>query len=81
MLAVVTKLKRLAPYALIALLLPGGLLLALLLLLHRRPKRGPILAGFGGITFFPRSRFRTAAGLRTKPDVNVVLHHIERING
>jgi hypothetical protein len=36
---VVAKLKDLAPYAAIELILPGGSVLALLLWLYRRPKR------------------------------------------
>jgi hypothetical protein len=42
--AVVVKLKVLAPYALIELVLPGGSVMALLLWLYRRRKSG---VGFG----------------------------------
>ena len=38
---VVAKLRDLAPYAVIELVLPGGSLMALLLWLYRRQKRGP----------------------------------------
>jgi hypothetical protein len=44
--AVVVKLKVLAPYALIELVLPGGSVMALLLWLYRRRKNG---VGFGQI--------------------------------
>jgi hypothetical protein len=40
--AVVAKLKILAPYAAIELILPGGSVLALLLWLYRRPKKTAI---------------------------------------
>jgi hypothetical protein len=39
--AVVTKLRVLAPYAVIELVLPGGSLMALLLWLYRRQKKTP----------------------------------------
>jgi hypothetical protein len=42
--AIIVRLKALAPYALIELLLPGGSVIALLLWLYRRRKSG---AGFG----------------------------------
>jgi hypothetical protein len=42
--AVIVRLKALAPYALIELVLPGGSVMALLLWLYRRRKHG---AGFG----------------------------------
>ena len=42
--AVVVRLKALAPYALIELVLPGGTLMALLLWLYRRRKNG---VGYG----------------------------------
>jgi hypothetical protein len=42
--AIIVRLKALAPYALIELLLPGGSVMALLLWLYRRRKSG---AGFG----------------------------------
>jgi hypothetical protein len=41
---VVVKLKALAPYALIELVLPGGSVLALLLWLYRRQRRIPVFA-------------------------------------
>jgi hypothetical protein len=40
--AVVGKLRDLAPYAVIELVLPGGSLMALLLWLYRRQKKGPV---------------------------------------
>lgn len=46
--AIVVRLKELAPYALIELVLPGGSVMALLLWLYRRRKNadiGPVLAG------------------------------------
>jgi hypothetical protein len=43
--AVIARLKALAPYALIELVLPGGSVMALLLWLYRRRKNG---VGFGG---------------------------------
>ena len=39
--AVVSKLRVLAPYAVIELVLPGGSLMALLLWLYRRQKKAP----------------------------------------
>jgi hypothetical protein len=44
--AVVAKLRDLAPYAVIELVLPGGSLMALLLWLYRRQKKAP---GFPGL--------------------------------
>jgi hypothetical protein len=41
--AVVAKLRELAPYAAIELLLPGGSVMALLLWLYRRQKRASLL--------------------------------------
>jgi hypothetical protein len=52
--AVMVRLKALAPYALIELVLPGGSVMALLLWLYRRRKNG---VGFG----------RLAAGLLSAP--------------
>ncbi len=43
--AVIMRIKAVAPYALIELILPGGSVMALLLWLYRRRK---IAAGFGG---------------------------------
>jgi hypothetical protein len=40
--AVIVKLKDLAPYALIELVLPGGSVMALLLWLYRRRRWGPL---------------------------------------
>jgi hypothetical protein len=40
--AIVAKLRDLAPYALIELVLPGGSLMALLLWLYRRQKKVPV---------------------------------------
>jgi hypothetical protein len=42
--AVVAKLRDLAPYALIELVLPGGSLIALLLWLYRRQRKAPVFA-------------------------------------
>jgi hypothetical protein len=42
--AVVAKLRDLAPYAVIELVLPGGSMVALLLWLYRRQKRLPVVA-------------------------------------
>jgi hypothetical protein len=42
--AVVKRLKNLAPYALIELVLPGGSIMALLLWLYRRQKKIPAFA-------------------------------------
>jgi hypothetical protein len=41
---VIAKLRELAPYALIELVLPGGSLMALLLWLYRRHKKVPLFA-------------------------------------
>ncbi len=41
---IVGKLRAVAPYALIELILPGGSVMALLLWLYRRRKRAPALA-------------------------------------
>jgi hypothetical protein len=41
---VMAKLRELAPYALIELILPGGSLMALLLWLYRRHKKVPLFA-------------------------------------
>lgn len=45
--AVIVKLKDLAPYALIELVLPGGSVMALLLWLYRRRKNGTNLGSIG----------------------------------
>jgi hypothetical protein len=42
--AVVAKLRVLAPYALIELILPGGSVMAVLLWLYRRQRKIPVLA-------------------------------------
>lgn len=44
MAAVVGRLKDLAPYALMELILPGGSLMAVLLWLYRRQKKAPEFA-------------------------------------
>jgi hypothetical protein len=44
--AVIVKLKALAPYALIELILPGGSVMALLLWLYRRRKNRVVFGGF-----------------------------------
>jgi len=41
---VIAKLKTLAPYALVELILPGGSVIALLLWLYRRQKKGQVFA-------------------------------------
>ena len=41
---VVAKLRAVAPYALIELILPGGSVMALLLWLYRRHKKAPVFA-------------------------------------
>jgi hypothetical protein len=43
--AALAKLRDLAPYAVLALVLPGGSVVAFLLWLHRRRKGTPALAG------------------------------------
>jgi hypothetical protein len=45
MTAALVKLRTLAPYALLALVLPGGSLVAFLLWLHRRQKEASALRG------------------------------------
>jgi hypothetical protein len=42
--AVVVQLRAVAPYALVELVLPGGSVMALLLWLHRRHRKVPVLA-------------------------------------
>jgi len=42
--AVVAKLRAVAPYALLELILPGGSVLALLLWLYRRQRKVPVFA-------------------------------------
>jgi len=42
--AVVAKLRAVAPYALLELILPGGSVMALLLWLYRRQRRAPVFA-------------------------------------
>jgi len=59
--AVILRLKVLAPYALIELLLPGGSVMALLLWLYRRRKSG---VGFGQLPVRLLSLLRLAAPLR-----------------
>jgi hypothetical protein len=44
--AVLARLRELAPYAAIELVLPGGSLMALLLWLYRRYKKQPVLSQF-----------------------------------
>jgi hypothetical protein len=59
--AVIVRLKALAPYALIELVLPGGSLMALLLWLYRRRKNG---IGFGplSVKWLSFSRWMTVRG-------------------
>ena len=61
--AVIMRLKALAPYALIELVLPGGSVMALLLWLYRRRKSG---IGFGQFTVRLLSFLRLADPLRIK---------------
>lgn len=42
--AILGKLRELAPYALIELILPGGSVMALLLWLYRRQRKAPVVA-------------------------------------
>ena len=59
--AVMVRLRALAPYALIELILPGGSLMALLLWLYRRQKSG---AGFGQFPGKLSAFLRLASSLR-----------------
>ena len=59
--AVIARLKALAPYALIELILPGGSVMALLLWLYRRRKNG---FGIGPFPKSLRAFFRLANSLR-----------------
>ena len=59
--AVIVRLKALAPYALIELVLPGGSVMALLLWLYRRRKNG---VGFGRFPVRLPSFLRLADPLR-----------------
>jgi len=59
--AVIVRLKALAPYALMELVLPGGSVMALLLWLYRRRKSG---AGFGRLPVRVLSFLRLADPLR-----------------
>ena len=59
---VVVRLKALAPYALIELILPGGSVMALLLWLYRRRKDG---VGFGRLPVRLLSFLRLAGRLRS----------------
>jgi hypothetical protein len=63
---VIVRLKALAPYALIELILPGGSVMALLLWLYRRRKDG---VGFGRLPVRPLSFFRLAGRLRSSAAV------------
>jgi hypothetical protein len=64
--AVSARLKALAPYALIELVLPGGSVMALLLWLYRRQNNG---AGFGHFPTRLMSFLRLAAPFRSKAAV------------
>jgi hypothetical protein len=57
------KLRDLAPYAVLALVLPGGSIVAFLLWLHRRQRGAPALRGGSLIRPGPRS----AAGASDQP--------------
>jgi hypothetical protein len=58
---VIVRLRAVAPYALIELILPGGSVMALLLWLYRRRKNG---AGFGRLPVRLLSFLRLADSLR-----------------
>jgi hypothetical protein len=60
--AVIVRLKALAPYALVELILPGGSVMALLLWLYRRRKNG---VGFGRFPVRLLSFLRLADLLRS----------------
>jgi hypothetical protein len=64
--AVIVRLKVLAPYALIELVLPGGSVMALLLWLYRRRANG---VGFGRLPVRLLSFLRSAVPLRSKAAV------------
>jgi hypothetical protein len=64
--AVIVRLKGLAPYALIELVLPGGSVMALLLWLYRRRKNG---VGFGRFPVRLWSFLRLADTLRSNAAV------------
>ena len=49
--AVVAKLRAVAPYALLELILPGGSMMALLLWLHRRQRKVPVFASQENLSF------------------------------
>ena len=49
--AVVAKLRAVAPYALLELILPGGSVMALLLWLYRRQRRVPVFASQETLSF------------------------------
>jgi hypothetical protein len=64
--AVIVRIKALAPYALIELLLPGGSVMALLLWLYRRRNKG---VGFGRFPVRQLSFLRLADPLRSNAAV------------
>ena len=49
--AVVAKLRAVAPYALLELILPGGSMMALLLWLYRRQRKVPVFASQENLSF------------------------------
>jgi len=49
--AVVAKLRAVAPYALIELVLPGGSVMAVLLWLYQRQRKVPVFAGQENLSF------------------------------
>jgi len=64
--AVILRLRALAPYALIELILPGGSVMALLLWLYRRRKSG---IGFGPLQMKILTFLRADPLLSTQPTV------------
>jgi hypothetical protein len=71
--AVIVRLKALAPYAMIELVLPGGSVMALLLWLYRRRKDG---VGFGQFPVRLLSFLRLADPLGSNAEVRAGLHAV-----
>ena len=72
--ALFVRLKALAPYALIELVLPGGSVVALLLWLYRRRKNGVGFGGFpAGLLAFPRwiDRIASLAARRARVPLTI----------
>jgi hypothetical protein len=70
--AVIVRLKALAPYAMMELVLPGGSVMALLLWLYRRRKSG---VGFGQLPMRLLSFLRLADPLRSNAAVCAARSH------